>query len=109
MATQAEANTACFDWVCDPNPWTLTCTFDAGCTQWTSGQLWRYRWDFGDGQGYAFTGDEIIVNYYYSGCYKIVELTVIPLDAEPFSVENCEVLLQNCVGPPLSLQGRCSG
>lgn len=103
-AVPAEANDACFDWECDDS--TLTCTFDAGCTTWTNGQLWRYSWDFGDGSGTTLTGNDEIQHDYSSGCWKMVELTVIPFSADPFSVE-CEVLLQNCVGPPQGLSGRC--
>lgn len=103
-AAPAKANEACFDWTCDPS--TLTCDFDAGCTTWTSGQLWRYSWDFGDGSGTVLTGNDEIQHDYSSGCWKLVKLTVLPFSADAFSVE-CEVRLQDCVGPALGTSGRC--
>jgi hypothetical protein len=100
----AEAtNHACFDWSCNES--THVCTFDASCTTFTSGQLWRYRWDFGDGAGYFFTGSAITSNT-YSIPYPTVTLTVVPFGADLFSV-SCGIVVWNNIGPPRATYGRC--
>jgi PKD domain len=102
----AEAtNHACFDWSCNDS--TYVCSFNAGCTTLTNGQLWRYRWDFGDGAGYYLTSSAMINNTYSSSLpYPTVTLTVIPLDTPSFSV-TCEIVVYNNIGPPRATYGRC--
>jgi hypothetical protein len=102
------ANVACFDWSCDSS--TGACSFNSSCSQIASpGTLWRYSWDFGDGNS-ALTGSSTTNNTYSSssGCYyPTVELTVIPFNTDAFSVE-CEIVVWNCVGPAQGTSGRCS-
>ncbi|MGD2114844.1 MAG: hypothetical protein PVG07_07320 [Acidobacteriota bacterium] len=104
------ANQACFDWDCSDNSGSpYVCDFDAGCTQLDS-DLWKYRWDFGDGSGIVLTGSEEIQHSYdcdpSCDAGPEVELTVIPLSESSFSVE-CEILLFNTYGPPLPTLGTC--
>jgi hypothetical protein len=102
------ANVACFDWSC--NSTTGVCSFNSGCSQIASpGYLWRYSWDFGDGNT-ALTGSSTTSNTYAtgSGCYyPKVKLTVIPFNTDPFSVE-CEIVVWECVGPAQGTSGRCT-
>jgi len=103
FAAPALANSACYDWDCDFD--TKTCDFDASCTTFTQGSLWRYRWDFGDGGYPVLTGSATISHTYsISGAY--VNLTVIPFSADNFEVE-CFITVYNVVGPPLPTAGRC--
>jgi hypothetical protein len=106
-AGAAEAQVACFNWDCDDS--TGFCEFDASCTQ-NPGNLWRYRWDFGDGSGYTFTGSATISHQYSSAScfYPIVELTVIDYNIDPFSTD-CQIVQRQCVGPAQGTSGQCSG
>ena len=107
LAAPAAADTACFDWDCNPS--THLCSFDAGCSSYT-GPLWRFRWDFGDSSGYYFTGSDETTHQYPTGggnCYFDVELTVFPW-SDPSSV-TCTIVVEDCFGPPLGNSGRCSG
>lgn len=102
LADRAEATTACYTWDC--NEFTKVCSFDASCSTWT-GNLWRFRWDFGDGSGYTFTGSPTITHSYTSP-YPTVQLTVIPLSTSQASV-SCQIIVFNNVGPPLPTYGDC--
>jgi len=102
LTGRLEAATACYTRVCNDS--TYACSFDASCSTWT-GNLWRFRWDFGDGSGFYFTGSATI-NHTYSMPYPDVELMVIPLSEEPASV-SCGIVVFNNVGPPLPTEGEC--
>jgi hypothetical protein len=104
VAAQAH-NVACYDWDC--NETTKVCSFDASCTE-LHGLLWRYRWDFGDGSGFVFTGSPTIQHQYSpSFPFPNVELRVIPYDVDWFSV-TCQILVYNTFGPPRPTSGTCS-
>lgn len=104
----AAANVACYDWDCtEDSSAPYTCTFDASCTQ-IDGQLWKYRWDFGDGSSLVLTGNPVIQHDYDgSDAGPEVQLTVIPLNDDPFSV-TCEIVVYNPTGPILPRFGTCS-
>lgn len=103
FAGRAEAtNTACYDWNCNDS--THVCTFDAGCTTITTGSIFLYHWDYGDG-----TYDNTTTQYAmhtFSTAYPTVTLTVFLFGGtEP--VQGCQIVVWNQVGPPLATYGRC--
>jgi hypothetical protein len=105
-ATPAQANTACYDWSCDND----VCTFDAGCTIWTTaeGTLWKYRWDFGDGSFPELTPFEVIHHEYPSNtCFAMPELTVMTWSVPDFTAQ-CTIEPTSCIGPIFN-QGQCMG
>lgn len=99
----AQASSACFDWDCDET--THICDFDASCSTFGGGQIWRYRWDFGDGSGLTFTGSPNI-SHSYSVAYPEVTLTLIMLSGTDDD-ETCEIVVYNAVGPAQGTEGRC--
>lgn len=108
----AASNAACYDWECTPinAPDHYLCEFDASCTE-LDGQLWRYRWDFGDGSFPVLTSNPVIGHEYFPCCESsqyqpFVELTVIPLSDDPFS-EECQIWMAAVTGPPIGTDGSC--
>jgi hypothetical protein len=101
--TAHATNTACYDWSCNDS--THVCSFDASCSTITTGSLYQYHWDFGDGTYDNTT--TATTTHTSSIAYPTVTLTVLVLsgsDAE----KGCEIVVWNQVGPPLATYGRCS-
>jgi|SRR6185312_741066 len=101
VASRAGATTACYDWDC--NETTHVCSFDSSCSSWT-GNLFRFSWDFGDGNS-ANTASSTITHS-YSIPYPTVQLTVIPLSSGTASV-SCGIVVWNNIGPPVGTSGHC--
>jgi len=105
VVPRAEATaTACFDWSCHDGD---TCDFDASCSTGTP-YIWKYKWIYGDGTSSGLTGNAILTHVYTNGaCYPTITLYVYDWDGDVQQV-TCQIVLKNCVGPPVALSGRCS-
>lgn len=102
FAGAAQANDACYTWDCSAN--SPTCQLNASCSTITSGNLWKYRWDFGDGN-ILLTGN-VSTSYTFTEPYPDVELSLVFYDVATVS-ESCPIVAWNAVSPPLSLSGTC--
>jgi hypothetical protein len=104
FAGAAEANTACFDWECNPD--THFCTFNASCSTITQGSVWRYRWDFGDGSSIVLTSGTTTSHTYGQVPNPDVSLTLLMFSG-PEDEELCEIRVWEQVGPFIGTSGRC--
>jgi hypothetical protein len=103
LAAMAANEDACFDFVCDTD--TEVCSFDALCSS-ADPWIWKYQWDFGDGEQTGLTGDSDPVHAYEPICYPAVTLTVHTF--EGFDTVSCPIHTgANCPGPTSPTSGRC--
>jgi hypothetical protein len=102
----AEAQTACFDWYC--NPGTRQCDFDATCSAGPDNPI-VYEWTWGDGSSTEYTFDEMISHTYGgSSAFFTVNLNVGYLFIGYDDV-TCRIQIRNVLGFPLpSYSGTCS-
>lgn len=102
----AEAQTACFDWFC--NPGTRQCDFDATCAAGNDTPI-VYEWTWGDGSSTEYTFDEQISHTYGgSGAFFTVNLNVGYLFIGYDDV-TCQIQIHSVVGPPEPFfSGRCT-
>lgn len=104
LPATAEAVDACFDYVCDEQ--TNECQFDAACS---SGQPWKYDWDFGDGTQTGLTGDSDPVHQYDPICYPQVTLKFHTFDGSDEVSCFIHTGYPGCPGPPVAgPDGRCT-
>jgi hypothetical protein len=97
----AATNKPCYDWSC--NETTHVCSFDASCSTFSS-SLFRYAWDFGDGNT-TNTGVATITHT-YSIPYPHVTLSLWFLDSATVSTD-CDIVVWNNIGPTQLTYGRC--
>ena len=102
FAGAAQANTACYDWSCNPD--THVCNFDSSCSTINQGTLWRYGWDFNN-ESTQLTSSTTI-QYTFSTPYPYVALTLWTFGADEVSVK-CQIVVWNAFGPPLPEYGQC--
>lgn len=106
LAGPAEAQTACFDWYC--NPGTRQCDFDASCSAGSGDTPIVFEWTWGDGSSES-TFDEMISHTYGgSSAFFTVNLNVGYLFIGYDDV-TCQIQIHSVVGPPEPFfAGRCT-
>lgn len=98
---------ACFTWDCTVGPLgSGYCEFDGSCS-YGDPYVWKYNWDWGDGNGTGLTGQED-PSYDFDICYPQVTLTVADFSGNVESV-TCTIHAGNaCPGPAIgSTTGTC--